>query len=136
YWFVYWTNTNDGSHNGQNFISGYTGPNCFAQAWEPWQGGTSNGMPTSFPSLLGAPGCGYETSIYASYANPVSALTLNAAGDITSNGAVNIQNNSGNALQVADQTGGTALNVDAANRQVTVNGTNSFGYNLGVWGNV
>lgn len=136
YWLVYWTNVTDGSHNGQNFISGYTGPNCFAQAYETWQGGASNGMPTTYPSLIGAPGCSYETSIYATYTAPVTALSLDASGDVTSNGSLMIQNGSNTALEVADATGGQALVVDATSKDVAINAASSIGFNLGVTGNV
>jgi len=133
YWLVYWTNTNDGSHNGQNFISGYSGPNTFYQSFATWQSGGSNGMPTTFPAGSGPSG-GYETSIYASYATPITAVSLNSSGDLTSNGNVLIQNSSSSALDVTDATGGTALYVDGGSHYVGVNTNNTNGFNFVVQG--
>lgn len=122
YWLVYWTNTNSGSYNGQNFISGYAGPNTFFQSYATWQSGASNGLPTTFPTGSGPSG-GYETSIYATYATPISAVTLDSSGNITSNDSLAIQNSSSSALVVNDATGGTALVVDASTHQVGINTT-------------
>jgi hypothetical protein len=132
YWLVYWTNTND-DHNGQNFISGYSGPNTFYQAFATWQSGGSNGMPTTFPMGSGPSG-GYETSIYASYANPVTAVSIDASGNLTSNGNILIQNSSSDALDVTDATGGTALYVDGGSHFVGVNTSNTNGFNFVVSG--
>lgn len=133
YWLVYWTNVTDGNHNGQNFISGYAGPNTFYQAFAAWQSGASNGMPTTFPSGTG-PSSGYETSIYATYAAPITALSMNASGDLTSNGTLLIQNSSSSALDVTDATGGTALYVDGGSHFVGVNTSNTNGFNFVVNG--
>lgn len=135
YWLVYWTNTPDGNHNGQNFISGYTGPNRFCQSWAVWQSGGTNGMPTTFPAG-GGPAGGYETSIYATFTASASAFSINSSGNASSNGAVLIQNGSNTALEVADASGGQALVVDATNKDVAINAGNSNGFNLGVTGNI
>jgi hypothetical protein len=133
YWLVYWTNVTDGNHNGQNFISGYSGPNAFYQGFAVWQSGGSNGMPTTFPSAS-ASGNTYETCIYATYANPVSALTLDSSGNLTEVGNALIQSSSSSALDVTDATGSTALYVDGGSHYVGVNTSNTGGYNFVVQG--
>ena len=133
YWLVYWQNM-DAQDQALNGVSSNEHVSNAVSGWIcwPWQSGSDNGLPATFPTSGGIAGCGTNFSmnattlmtLYATYASSSPALTLNSSGTLTQDGAALFQDptDSVQALQVDDSLGDVLLAADTADMQITIGG--------------
>ncbi len=145
YWLVYWTNVNDGSNNGQDWTQAHR-VNNNSQMWdtyENWQcssgcGASTNGMPNTYPTSGNAEGSGSMVSIYATFANNLPGLQMDASGNTILNGTaiIQAQGPTANAFTVVGAQSNPALEVDTNTdtnfNSVGINCSPSGNYNLTV----
>ncbi|HUB93624.1 MAG TPA: choice-of-anchor R domain-containing protein [Verrucomicrobiae bacterium] len=132
YWLVFWQN---GSNNALGRLSG-SSTVVEDSVSSTWQGGTSNGMPATFPA--GSVGNSIPTGIYATFTGSGPALTINQYGTLTQQGAAIFQDptDSTQALQVQNSLGGVLLTADTADMEIIVGGNLSVSGDITVDGHI
>ena len=135
YWLVYWQNGITGSENGYSVTPGVSGA-VNETGTSTWGIGPDNGMPASFPT--GGSSTNDAASIYATYTGGGPALTLNAAGTLTQNGAAIFQDsiNSPTALMIQNSTGSSLFTADTADMTITIGGSLTVSGSITVDGHV
>lgn len=137
YWLVFWQNGDrNGSGTGYSININVTGAVNDVSYDVPWQSGTDNGWPITYPTI----GASYAAvaSLYASYASSGPALTLNAAGTMTQNGAAFFQDptDAVQAFEIQDSLSNALFTADTADMEILVGGNLSVSGSMTLDGHI
>src|SRR5205823_1444993 len=127
YWLVYWTNNNVSNSNNAQYFDATGGTTYFFDDTTctpgTWPCGSSNGMPTTFPTAGGTSLAGYNFSIYASFtATTASPVVVTSAGQLNVVGPALFESSlpSTTAFQLQDPFGTNLFVADTANEAIGI----------------